>query len=273
VTHLLRAWREATAACRPRLAVLLDYDGTLVPIAPTPAQAVLPARVRTLLRILSRLPQTRVGIISGRSLREIERCVRVPGVVYAGNHGLELRGPQLSFVHPGATRSRALLRAMADRLDAALRPMPGAWVERKGLTISVHWRAVPRAEQAAFRAIVSAATAPEARRRAIQVTRGKRVVEIRPPVAWDKGRLVAWMAKRLSGRGRPDWTLWYAGDDETDEEAFRAVNRLQGLSVFVGARPKATAAAYWLRGPREVERWLQLLGRLRRSRTYKEDEP
>lgn len=252
------------AAADPLL-LCLDYDGTLVPIAAHPSQARLPAPTRRLLRQLSRQQGIRVVVVSGRALPELERRVAVPGLYYVGNHGLELSGPRIRYVHAAARASRPRIRRLARRLRAALRPVPGAWVEEKGLTASVHLRAVrPAARQRCLR-IVAAVTAPERRRAAIRLTRGKEVVELRPPVRWGKGESVAWIRERLTAGGRAARpVLVYLGDDETDEGAFRMVNRFRGCSVFVGVRPQATAARWRMRGPRDVRAALAAILEARR---------
>jgi len=261
--HFLRAWPQV-AAQRIKdqpLVVLTDYDGTLTPIARTPEQAVLSSGTRSIVQRLSRLPGVWLGVVSGRSLQEIRRLVRVTRMVYVGNHGLELAGHGVSFVHPQAQASRAMLRRLAVRLKRALRGIPGARMEWKGLTISAHWRNVPRSAQGAFHRQMRRLTAADAQEAAIRLTYGKRVVEIRPPVDWDKGKAVEWVLSRLCGsddarRGVPI----YLGDDQTDEEAFQAVNRLGGVSVRVGRPSRRTAATYRLSHPREVYGWLVELG-------------
>jgi trehalose-phosphatase len=237
--------------------MLSDYDGTLTRIARTPAQARLPAARRALLARLSRLPGVRLGFISGRSLRELRRMVAVPGAVYVGNHGLEVQGRGLSFVHPKARAARPLLRRLAQRLEQALQDLPGAWVEWKGLTISVHWRAVPRSAQQAFHRCVRLVTREERARRRIRLTTGKRVVEVRPNVPWGKGESIGWLWRRMRRhRAAGGASLVYFGDDRTDEDAFRTVNRLGGVSVFVGRSPARTSARYRMRDPRDVQAWL-----------------
>ncbi|MBI2104429.1 MAG: trehalose-phosphatase [Candidatus Omnitrophica bacterium] len=248
--HALRDWRRL----RGRMGggawlVLMDYDGTLTPIRPTPAEARLGAGMREAVSALSRARGITVGIVSGRSLEAVRRLVGLRGVVYAGNHGLELQGPGLRFVHPGARRSIPLLRRIARQLSRALAGIPGALVESKRLSLSIHWRRVPAAHAAAFHRRVGAVLAPWAARRAVRVTRGKRVVEVRPPVSWDKGAVVDWLAKRHRCR---DGRLLYLGDDRTDEDAFRAVNRRSGIAVFVGRPRRGTAAGWWLRGTQEA---------------------
>jgi trehalose-phosphatase len=253
--HAVRDWiaLERLIRARRRLLLLTDFDGTLTPIRPTPAQARLDPSARAALRRLSRRAGIRVGLVSGRSIAELRRRVRIPGIVYVGNHGLEIEGPSARFVHPAARRRAASLARLARQLCAGLRRVRGVVVEAKGLSLSVHWRLVPAAQTRRFRARLRVALAPWAARRRVRVTYGKRVVEIRPPVAWDKGSAVEWLMGRYGYR---HGEVLYLGDDRTDEDALRAAGRRGGLTVFVGARPSA-AARWWVRDPQEAVRLLR----------------
>jgi len=243
-----------------QLMILSDYDGTLTSIAPTPQRATLSRRTRAILHRLSRTPGIRLGVISGRSLRDVKRFVGLPALLYAGNHGLELEGPGFSFVHPRAQAARADLYRLAKRLRGVLRRVPGAWVEWKGLTFSLHWRAVRPSDQPLFYALATRELQPLRQRGRIRVTHGKRVVEVRPAVDWGKGEAVQWFWHHLpTPRATPRPWVIYLGDDHTDEGAFHMTNRLGGISVLVGTPGHRTAATYGLRSPRLVPRWLTAL--------------
>ena len=82
------------------LFIFLDYDGTIVPIRPKPGLAVISKRAKNLLRELSQTTQCKLAVISGRSVKDICRMVGLKNVIYGGNHGLELKGPQLQFKSP-----------------------------------------------------------------------------------------------------------------------------------------------------------------------------
>ncbi len=247
------------------LLLCLDYDGTLVPLADHPSQARLPASTRNVLKQLAGQAGVVVALISGRTLRDLRRLVAVTGVSYAGNHGLEAEGNRVQYRNPAAEANRPRLKQIARALTAALRPVEGAWVEDKGLTLSIHWRAVPRSAQRRFHRLVGQVLAPDLAHGALRVTQDQRAVEIRPPVDWDKGRAIGWFLEHASDRQHPARArLIYLGDDRTDEDAFRAVNRLGGISVFVGRPVRRTAAAYWLKDPDAVRAWLAGLSDARR---------
>lgn len=252
--HALEHWsrlRQAVPDDQPLL-LLVDFDGTLAPIVRHADRARITESTRQLLKSLSRVGWIREGVVSGRALPWLRKRVGLSGLVYVGNHGLEIEGPHARFVHPLARRYTPSLTRLARRLRRALAGVPGAWVEAKRLTLSVHWRAVRTTDIPAFHRRARAALAPWIATGQIQLTTGKRVLEVRPPIPWDKGKAVDWLAERYGG------TVWYLGDDQTDEAAFRTANRRKGVSIVVGRRT-STAARWWLSNPSEVRRLLRRL--------------
>lgn len=262
--HALRHWSRWGRVVQDaeRLLLLTDFDGTIASIKARPDEVRLDAGTAALLRRVSRLEGVRVGVVSGRSLAALRRFVRVPGLVYVGNHGLEIHGPGMRFVHPSATRTIPTMGRIARQLQAAVQGVSGALVEFKRLSLSVHWRNVPARRVPQFHRRIQAVLSPWVARRAVRVTRGKRVIEVRPPGSWDKGSAVEWLVR--ASRCRRGHVL-YAGDDRTDEDAFRAVNRYYGISIFVGERRRPTAARWWLRNPQEVSELLAHIGEERWS--------
>ncbi len=242
----------ARAAVARRLVVLLDYDGTLAAIAPRPDLAHLEPGVRGALLALSRQRHVRLAVISGRSLDDIRARVGLPELIYAGCHGLQIGGPQISFVEPTALGLRPALERLASQLAAALAHAAGVEVEDKGLAIAVHFRrAAGAAEEKAAAAVHSLmALSGEG----FRLRGGKKIWEILPEVDWDKGRAARWILERTGGE---DALPIYIGDDLTDEDAFSALP--EGITARVG-RPSRTLARYSLAGPAEVETFLGWLG-------------
>jgi len=249
------------------LLLLTDYDGTLTPIAPSPERARLSTRVASLLHQLNRAPDIQIGVVSGRALQDVRRLVGLPGLIYVGNHGMEIAGAGLRFLHPRAKRAQPVLRRIRTKLRGALRTIPGSRVEWKGLSLSIHWRLVRRAQQAEFQRAVRDVLEPWIVSRRVRMTAGKRVVEVRPPVDWDKGQAAAWIVRH--SRHRPS-VICYIGDDQTDEDAFRVVNRLRGLTIFIGSAQARTRARWRLDHPTQVR---QLLRRILTARTTDSREP
>lgn len=234
----------------PRLLVALDFDGTLAPIARRPEAARLSAATRAALRALAARADVRVAVVSGRALSDLRGKVALERLSYAGNHGLEVWAGGWAWTHPGVRARRGSLRRAARAAGALCRLAPGAWVEAKGATFSVHVRAVkdPRAENRLRSGLAGAVR----RAGGLALRPGKRVYEVRPRLAWDKGRAVELLRRRLA----PGAACVYVGDDATDEDVFR---RLAGKGLTVKVGPGRTAAACRVAGPAGVRR---LLGRL-----------
>ncbi len=235
--HLFGDWGSFLADVRAaeHTLLLFDYDGTLTPIVSRPEEAVLSPGVRDKLRAIAARPAFTIGIISGRSLVEVKSMVGVSEIYYAGNHGLEVEGPQIKFIHPVAGVTRPVLRDLLRQLSAELSGIKGVIVEDKGLSLSVHYRLVSLIDEANVARIFQQVTAPRLRDGQIRVTPGKKVWEVRPPIDWDKGKAVETMVKEMRaypGQGR--LLPVYLGDDTTDEDAFRIVHRPQGWSIYVG---------------------------------------
>lgn len=257
--HLFQSWREFFQACRDVSHVLLffDYDGTLTPIVSRPELAVLSPEVRDLLRGLARKSSLSAGIISGRSLAEIEAMVAVDGLYYAGNHGLEIEGPGLKYVSREAETARALIKDLAGELAAALAGISGTIVEDKGLSLSVHYRLVEEGEVGAVADIFWRATDTLRSEGKIRITTGKKVFEVRPPIDWNKGKAVVKIAGEIKDALNLKQALTvYLGDDNTDEDAFKVLRRPEGWGIFVGGENTSSAAEYYLDSPAEVAGFL-----------------
>jgi trehalose-phosphatase len=238
--------------------LLCDYDGTLTPIADRPDLAVLAPETQEVLVSLSRREKYLLGIISGRSLADVCARVDIPGLIYAGNHGLEMRGPGLEFVHPEAERLRETQRHVCQRLREELADLPGVIVEDKGLTLSVHYRLAPDVVAGDVQGRLSAAISAHLDSGELKISRGKKVLEVRLNLPWDKGKAIA----RLQDAYPQASPTVFFGDDLTDEDGFTVVQEGGGMAVFVGPAGQPTKALYRLDSPQEVAQTLRLLVRL-----------
>jgi trehalose-phosphatase len=231
-----------------RLAVFLDYDGTLTPIVRHPEDAWLSDSLRQTLRSLAaRLP---VAILSGRDLDDVRGRVLVDGIVYAGSHGFDIAGAGGLRRELGAAYL-AVLDAAESELREELDEIPGAQLERKHFSVAAHYRNVN--ENDAFRVALAVDTVAT-RHRELRRMDGKKVYELLPDIDWDKGKAVLWLLKTLElerGNAAPI----FIGDDRTDEDAFRSLEK-RGVGILVSEQPQITAANYWLKNPEEVERFL-----------------
>src|SRR6185369_5018040 len=156
----LACWDEIVRrTAGARLALFLDYDGTLSPIAPTPELATLPDEIReTLGRVAARFP---VAILSGRDREDVAARVGLPGLVYAGCHGFEIAGPEASgdLRHEVGAEIPAEIAAAAARLAGELGGIPGLLVEPKRFALSVHYRLAPEERVPEIERAVDAALA------------------------------------------------------------------------------------------------------------------
>ncbi len=226
-------------------AIFLDLDGTLVDIAPTP-DAVRPARgLVGLLEGASQRVGSALAVVSGRPVSEIDRILAPLALPAAGLHGLERRTAdgvfQPSPALPRGSELRVALKAFAA-------DHPGLLLEDKGAALAVHYRARPDLGASVAAAVEDALGGA---RSGIAVQRGKEVVEVRPDGA-DKGMAVkAFMSEPPFAGRRPV----FAGDDITDEAAFRAVREMGGVTVRVGGEGE-TDAKWRLADVAAVHAWL-----------------
>lgn len=237
----ISARQELTGRLRDRrVAVFLDYDGTLSAIVDDPDAAAIDPGARAAVERLARVAT--VAVVSGRDADDVRERVGVGGIVMAGSHGLDLRGPD--GAPTGEDRGAAFVPALdaaEEQLRSALADVPGVHLERKRATLAVHLRRVPPEHRGPVGPAVEEALAlhPELRR-----AEGKQVLELRPDIDWDKGTAVLHLLDAIPGAG--DAVPLYVGDDLTDEDAFRAI-RGRGIGVVVrGEEDRPTAAEYRL---------------------------
>jgi trehalose 6-phosphate phosphatase len=203
-----------------RAAVLLDVDGTLAPIAAHPDDARLIEGAPEALAALGR----RVGLlafVSGRRIPDVDRILGIPGAIVAGNHGLQMRGAGGEVeLAAGVERHTPAVAAFARSLGGSELEARGITLEDKGATLTLHFRRAPSPEAAEH--FLREAIVPAAEAAGLRPTWGRMVLEVRPPVAVDKGTAVrALLAARPELR-----TATYFGDDRTDADAWRALRAL-----------------------------------------------
>ena len=249
---LEHAERIATRLAQHELALFLDYDGTLTPIVDRPEQATLSADMRSLLTRLAE--RCTVAIVSGRDRQNVQDMVRLDPLIYAGSHGFDIAGPDgLHLEYDEAIRSLPDLDGAERQLRERLGNLEGAFVERKRFAIAVHSRLVADQDVGRIEESVDQVCQQYA---GLRQMRGKKVFELQPDVAWDKGHAVLWLRETL-GLDRPQVVTIYIGDDVTDEDAFRAIsNHGLGLGIRVTSSTSGTHASYYLRDCGEVQQFL-----------------
>ena len=232
--------------------VILDYDGTLTSIVPSPRAATLAPSVRATLARLSERDHARLAILSGRALADVRARVAVDDVIYGGCHGLEIEGCGLSFRHPRVRASRIV--AARRTLAAGAAAIPGAHVEFKGLAVSLHYRHVALPGHDGVRALVARVLRHVP---SLALIPGHEVFDFVPRVGWGKGQAARWIVRHAGRVLRPGSpVVLYAGDDTTDEAAFAA---LKGRALTVRVGGGESGAEYAVSGVREVHvllRWI-----------------
>ena len=233
------------------ISLFIDFDGTLVPIAADPSAPRLEPEGAEVLSLLAAQHRITTTIISGRSAEDLYTRIRIDGLIYAGNHGLEIFGRNLRFVEPAASARRDELRRLSAEVELAVRSVPGTLVEFKGLTTSVHYRQAPPEARPIIEQAVFAVVAPHGA--SFRINPGRKVYEIVPRTGWHKGAAVRWVNGRLPQKGL---LSIYLGDDSTDEDAFSVMT--EAITIKVGGAP-ATCARYRLAGPPAVHEFLAWL--------------
>ena len=229
-----------------RAALFLDYDGTLVELAPRPDLAVADPALRTLLADLQARCRGALAIVSGRPVGDIDGFLAPLRLTVAGLHGLALRrhdGTMLETAAPGPA-----VEAARAALASSPRRHPGTLLEDKRWTLALHFRQAPGAADAAT------ALADELARQSgerLRVQRGKMVIEL-VPEGGDKGSAIVGLLAADEFRDR---VPVFVGDDLTDEAGFRRVNQLGGVSVRVGFG--TSEARFGLADVVALRRWLQ----------------
>ena len=237
-----------------RPAIFFDFDGTLSEIVDQPGAAELvPGADKALQSLAALYP---VAVLSGRGLEDIRDRVGIPGLWYAGSHGFEILGPDGTH-HRNETAAQAipLLEQAAAELVEQLAPMPGVEVEHKRYAVAVHYRnAAPEAAAA-----VTAAVHNVGNRSGLKVTAGRKVVELRPKIEWDKGKTLEWIVDQVAGED-PLLPI-FIGDDLTDEDGFDAVLH-DGVGIVVRHTEdgdRATGARFCLDSPDQVRQFVERL--------------
>lgn len=240
----------ANQARGKRIAVFLDYDGTLTPIVETPDKAIMAEDMREAVIKLSN--NCTVGIISGRDLKDVQEKVEIDSFVYAGSHGFDIAGPEgLNIKSQAGAEFLPVLDKAEKELAEKLRSIEGVFVERKKFAIAIHYRLVTPEKAELVDEIVDkeASVYPELRK-----AYGKKIFELQPDIDWHKGKALLTLLKALKLDG-DDVLPFYIGDDVTDEDAFWTLKG-SGIGIVVWDEPYETAASYSLKNPEEVRKFL-----------------
>ncbi len=244
----LRARIDASA----RLCILSDFDGTLVALESHPDLPKLEGDIRRVLETLSKDPRTILGVVSGRSLKDLVPRIGLERLWYVGNHGFEIRDPRGLERRLYEPEDVVFLGTVGDEIEKELSGIPGVMLENKGPVLAVHYRGVDTARvrevERGFMKVM------DRHRLRLMMSAGHSVFEARLRGGANKGRAVSQIRNE-----QPAGTLvLYFGDDVTDRDAFRELRGV-GVSVEVGG-DDSSIADFTLPDPKAV---LAVLSRIR----------
>lgn len=245
----------------PHVFFLFDYDGSLTPLMPKPELAKMKESTRKFLDNISKIPKFSVGIITGRKISEIRSIVQLDHIIYAGNHGLELEGPDFKYVHAKTKEFKRILHEVSAEIRPLAKNFPQTFLEDKEFTLTYHYRLLSNARVPDLIKEFSKIVAPWVADKKIKILEAKKAIEVRPNINWNKGSAVRWILLHEDPMSLPI----YFGDDKTDEHAFKAVND-RGYSIRIGYE-KESAAQYYLKSVYEVEEFLSFLAMSKSSKT------
>ncbi|KAH8513608.1 hypothetical protein H0E87_006758 [Populus deltoides] len=267
----------ANFAKNKKIAMFLDYDGTLSPIVDDPDNAFMSDDMRSIVKNIAKYFPT--AIISGRSRDKVYQLVGLTELYYAGSHGMDILGPvgkaSMSNDHPNYTESTTdqqgkevnlfqPAREFIPMIDEVFRTLventkgiEGAIVENHKFCVSVHFRNVDEDNWQPIAQCVQDILDKYPR---LRRTHGRKVLEVRPMIDWNKGKAVEFLLESLGLSNRDDVLPIYIGDDLSDEDAFKVLREgNRGYGILVSSRPKETSAVYSLKDPKEVMKFLDSL--------------
>ncbi|XP_075521177.1 putative trehalose-phosphate phosphatase H [Primulina tabacum] len=248
-----------------QIVVFLDYDGTLSPIVEDPDRAFMTNEMRDAVKCVAKFFPT--AIVSGRSRAKVHSFVRLSELYYAGSHGMDIKGPtkghkqgredQTVICQP-AREFLPIINEVYKTLIEKIKHIPGAKVENNKFCLSVHYR---RVEEKNWGELGDQVKSIMKGYQQLRLTQGRKVIEIRPTIKWDKGNALEFLLESLGyAESNDDIFPIYIGDDRTDEDAFKVLRRKgQGLGILVSKTPKETYASYSLKEPSEVMNFLTRL--------------
>jgi len=236
-----------------KVAVFLDYDGTMTPIVSRPDLAILSDEMRQALKNIAKVHT--VAIISGRDRLDVRNLVGIDDMFYAGSHGYDIAGPEgKNFQNDQAESFVSSIDQAEKELTKRLSHIKGAIIERKKYGVAAHYRLVAENFLDEFKKIVEEIHHSHSD---LRKTTGKKVYELLPKINWNKGKALLWLLSCLQ-LDNDNVIPFYIGDDVTDEDAFKALKG-KGIGIAVQDHPKPTFAQYTLKDPKSVQKFLRLL--------------
>ena len=218
------------------IALLLDIDGTLLELMPTPREVFVPPGLSETLNGLFQKTSGALALVSGRSLNDIDLIFAPDQFPVVGGHGAEMR--LIRDGEAAAPHAPPLDKELKRRLATIAKLSPGILLEDKGYSLALHYRLAPHAEKAIYEAVsLIRADLPNA---PIEVLPGKFVCEIKHS-GFTKATGVRELMTLEPFKGRKPL---FIGDDVTDETVFAIMPDFDGLAFSVGRRARGVAGHF-----------------------------
>ncbi|VFR02220.1 unnamed protein product [Cuscuta campestris] len=264
-----------------KIVVFLDYDGTLSPIVDDPNRAFMSDEMRAAVKNIALHFPT--AIISGRNRDKVSELVGLSELYYAGSHGMDIAFPpknEVSYINPDCIKSTdengeevcvfqparefiPLIKEVFEILTGKTQHIEGSSVENHKFCASVHYRNVVRKRWPWVAQIVHDVLKGYPR---LVLTHGRKVLEVRPDIDWDKGKAVNFLLESLGLDDNEDVLALYIGDDRTDEDAFKVLrDGNRGYGILVSAAPKESKAFFSLYNTSQVKEFLESLVRMKKE--------
>lgn len=238
--------------------LFLDCDGTLTPIVATPEKTIISPETKKLLNLLSQKNNYRVAIISGRALADIKEKIGLKNIIYSGNHGFQIEGPKIKHEMVVPAGYKKVLQRIKAQLQEKLAGVKGVFVEDKKLSLALHFRLANLKQLPFIKTVFHESVILYLVSNKIKIRPGKKILEVIPPVHWNKGRIVLWLLARQEALSKTEKIIpIYIGDDTTDEDAFKALKN-RGLTISVGYLG-SSQAKYYVRDVKEVSKLLKYI--------------
>ncbi|HAG11811.1 MAG TPA: trehalose-phosphatase [Desulfotomaculum sp.] len=230
--------------------LILDYDGTLVPIAPRPELARPDEGLLADLKQLCGLPCYKVAILSGRVLEELKELLPVPGLYLSSVHGVLIEDPAGNLTALASADIEPVINRLYTIAVECIGDKKGYIIENKLIDLTIHFRLADPGAGDVLKSFIEKSK-EVCEEFGLEFLEGKKVLEIRPK-GLHKGKFIDWV------RGKaPLAYITFIGDDTTDEDAFACLE--EGLGVLVSKDSRPSKASLRLNSPGEVQEFLRLL--------------
>ncbi len=229
--------------------LFLDFDGTLTPIVKSPKLANISKGTQRLLQSLCQKPNFYVAVVSGRQLNDLEQRVGIPDIIYASKHGFKGEIQHKQYIFPVKKSGLIAIRKIKEQLQEVTDQFNGAFIEDKKIMLAFHFRAVDKQRIPQLKLSLKKILKNIKKQGLVSTILGKKVLEILPKAAWNKGYFADMVMKKIAALTKKKPVAIVIGDDKTDEDTFQKLNK--EITITVG-RKRQSKAKYYLKDPEDV---------------------